>query len=283
MPDDAIPPHPAVGRQEIATDTLDLRQALHMQASLDQAPDLAPGDPLPPFWQYLYFNPRIRASDLGPDGHERLGRFLPDLGLPRRMWAGGRVEIKTPLPLGAQVTKRSTIRDVTLKEGRTGPLGFVTVVHDFSTAGRHCLTETQNIVYRAQPRPDATPPKGTPARDDALWSREIRPDPVLLFRYSALIFYGHRIHYDAEYTRTVEGYPGLVVHGPLTATLLIQFGMEQAKGRVLRQIDIRAMSPLFAPDAFWLEGTEAGDCLEMWARAPDGSCAMRVTLSFAQA
>lgn len=283
MPDDAIPPHPAVGRQEIATDTLDLRQALHMQASLDQAPDLAPGDPLPPFWQYLFFNPRIQASDLGPDGHERLGRFLPDLGLPRRMWAGGRVEIKTPLPLGAQVTKRSTIRDVTLKEGRTGPLGFVTVVHDFSTAGRHCLTETQNIVYRAQPRPDATPPKGTPARDDALWSREIRPDPVLLFRYSALIFYGHRIHYDAEYTRTVEGYPGLVVHGPLTATLLIQFGMEQAKGRVLRQIDIRAMSPLFAPDAFWLEGTEAGDSLEMWARAPDGSCAMRVTLSFSQA
>lgn len=282
MQTNAAPPHPAVGRQETATDTLDLRQALHMQASLDQIPDLAPGDPLPPFWQYLYFNPRIRASDLGPDGHEQLGRFLPDLGLPRRMWAGGRVDIAAPLPVGAQVTKRSTIRDVTRKEGRSGPLGFVTVVHDFSTAGRHCLTETQNIVYRAQPDPDAVPPAGPPAPEGALWSREIVPDPVLLFRYSALIFYGHRIHYDADYTRTVEGYPGLVVHGPLTATLLIQFGMEQARGRVLRQIDIRAMSPLFAPDPFWLEGTEVEDRLEMWARASNGSCAMKATLSFAE-
>ncbi|WP_424973986.1 FAS1-like dehydratase domain-containing protein [Dinoroseobacter sp. S124A] len=271
-------PHPAIGRSETVTDTLDLRQARHMQLTLDQDPTLGPGDPLPPFWHYLYFNPQIKASDLATDGHERLGRFLPDLGLPRRMWAGGSVTLHAPLPLGAEVTKTTTIRDVSRKNGRSGALGFVTVAHDFSHGGQHCMTEVQNIVYRAPPAPGSTPPAPPPAPEGATFSRKVTPDPVLLFRYSALIFYGHRIHYDAEYTREVEGYPGLIVHGPLTATLLIAFGMEQAGGRALRRYEIRAMSPLFAPAPFWLEGRAEGETLSLWARTEAGGSAMKVTL-----
>lgn len=271
----------AIGRQEVSEDTIDLRQARHMQLTLDRAPDLAPGDALPPFWHYLYFNPRIRASALAEDGHERLGRFLPDVGLPRRMWAGGRVQIDRPLRLGQRVTKTSTIDDVTMKQGRSGSLGFVTVSHAFEADGVHCFTESQNIVYRDMPEPGAPLAAGKPAPQNPDWTRRIDPDPVLLFRYSALIFYGHRIHYDADYTRDVEGYPGLVVHGPLTATLLIDFGMQHAAGRRLSAIDIRAMSPLFAPEPFFLEGREDGNTLSLWARKTDGTLAMTVTLDIA--
>jgi 3-methylfumaryl-CoA hydratase len=274
-------PHPATGQTETARDRIDLRQAVHLQLALDQAPTLAEGDALPPFWHYLYFNPKIRASDLAADGHERLGRFLPDLGLPRRMWAGGRMDWHRPLEIGGRAEKTSTIGEVTVKQGRSGTLGFVTVTHDFSDAEGLCLTETQNIVYRDPPAPGATPPKPTPAPGDAVWSRRIDPDPVLLFRYSALIFYGHRIHYDADYTRDVEGYPGLVVHGPLTATLLIAFGQAQMGNRPLRAATIRAVSPLFAPAPFWIEGRPEGDGAQMWARTEGGHLAMTIGLEFA--
>lgn len=268
----------AIGCQETARDTLDLRQARLMQLTLDQPATLDVGDPLPPFWHYLYFNPLIRASELGADGHEQLGRFIPDFGLPRRMWAGGRVEIDKPLRLGEEVLKTSTIRAVEEKTGRSGRLCFVTVDHDFSVAGEHRLRETQNIVYREAPAPDAPTPPGKPAPDTAEFTRTVTPDPVLLFRYSALIFYGHRIHYDADYTRDVEGYPGLVFHGPLTATLLIGLGQEHLGTRRLKSIDIRAMSPLFVTAPFTLEGQLDQGNVDLWARTPDGAAAMTVKL-----
>jgi 3-methylfumaryl-CoA hydratase len=271
----------AIGRTERATDTLDLRQAQLMQLTLDEAVTLERGDPLPPFWHYLYFNPRIRASELGPDGHEKLGRFIPDFGLPRRMWAGGRVEIDKPLRLGETVEKVSRIRAVEEKTGRSGRLCFVTLDHDFSVDGEHRMRETQNVVYREPPAPGAPPQPAKPAPGDAAFRREVTPDPVLLFRYSALIFYGHRIHYDADYTRDVEGYPGLVVHGPLTATLLVGLGVERMGGRRLRGFDIRAMSPLFVTAPFTLEGRETDSGVSLWARGPDGACAMTVTLDAA--
>jgi len=268
----------AIGRSERASDTLDLRQARLMQLTLDKPATLKKGDPLPPFWHYLYFNPQIKASDLGPDGHEKLGRFIPDFGLPRRMWAGGRVTIKKPLLLGEEVEKTSTIREVEEKNGRTGRLYFVTVDHDFAVAGEHRLRETQKIVYREAPTPGTSPPSGIQAPQDATFSRSVTPDPVLLFRYSALIFYGHRIHYDADYTRAEEGYPGLVVHGPLIATLLVQLGLGQLGARKLRSFDIRAMSPLFGIAPFTLEGRNTADGADLWARTPDGNTAMTVTL-----
>ncbi|SDZ59267.1 3-methylfumaryl-CoA hydratase [Jannaschia faecimaris] len=268
----------AIGRTERATDTLDLRQARLMQLTLDQPATLEKGDPLPPFWHYLYFNPQIRASDLGADGHEQLGRFIPDFGLPRRMWAGGRVTIDAPLRLGEEVDKVSTIRAIEEKTGRSGRLCFVTVDHDFSVAGEHRLRETQNIVYRDPPDPGAPPIPGKPAPGNAAFTRTVTPDPVMLFRYSALIFYGHRIHYDLDYTRGTEGYPGLVVHGPLTATLLVGLGLERLGDRPLVSFDIRAMSPLFVTAPFTLEGHDTDTGVELWARAPGGTTAMTVTL-----
>lgn len=274
-------PADVIGRRERVTDTLDLRQARLMQLTLDREASLVPGDPLPPFWHYLYFNPQIRASDLGPDGHEQLGRFIPDFGLPRRMWAGGRVTIDAPLRLGETVEKTSTIRGIEEKSGRSGRLCFVTVDHVYSVAGEHRLHETQDIVYRAAPAPGSAPPPGRPAPDDATFRREIAPDPVLLFRYSALIFYGHRIHYDADYTRETEGYPGLVVQGPLTATLLIEFGLERLGARTLKAFDIRAMAPLFVTDPVVLEGRDTDDGVLLRARRPDATIAMTVTLKTA--
>ncbi|WP_223426939.1 FAS1-like dehydratase domain-containing protein [Tateyamaria pelophila] len=271
-------PTDAIGRSEQVTDTLDLRQAQLMQLTLDRPATYQAGDPLPPFWHYLYFNPQIRHSDLGPDGHEQLGRFIPDFGLQRRMWAGGHVSIDAPLRLGETVDKTSTIRAIDEKNGRSGRLCFVTVDHDFSVDGEHRLRETQNIVYRAAPTVGSTPPPGKPAPEDAEFSRVVTPDPVFLFRYSALIFYGHRIHYDADYTRDVEGYPGVVVHGPLIATLLIQLGLEHLGPRALTSFDIRAMAPLFGDAPFPLEGRKTPEGATLWARRPDDTIAMTVTL-----
>ncbi len=268
----------AIGRSEHVTDTLDLRQARLMQLTLDRPATYQAGDPLPPFWHYLYFNPQIRHSDLGPDGHEQLGRFIPDFGLPRRMWAGGRVSIDAPLRLGEIVEKTSKIRAIEEKSGRSGRLCFVTVDHDFSVGGAHRLRETQNIVYRARATPGSTPPLGKPAPEDAHFTKMVTPDPVLLFRYSALIFYGHRIHYDADYTRNIEGYPNLVVHGPLIATLLIQLGLEHLGHRRLTAFDIRAMAPLFADTPFTLEGRLTPKGASLWARRLNDTIAMTVTL-----
>ncbi|SIT13232.1 3-methylfumaryl-CoA hydratase [Roseivivax lentus] len=273
---------PGIGRSETAHDVLSPRQAQLMQLTLDAPATAAEGDALPPFWHYLYFNPQIRASDLGPDGHETLGRFVPDFGLPRRMWAGGRVTIDAPLRLGERAQKVSSIRAIEEKTGRSGRLCFVTVDHDFSVAGVHRLRETQNIVYRDPPAPGSPTPPGTPAPDDAEFRQVITPDPVLLFRYSALIFYGHRIHYDADYARDVEGYPGLVVHGPLTATLLVQLGLKHMDGRRLTAFDIRAMAPLFDTAPFTLEGRRTETGVTLWARTPEDTLAMTVTLHGAQ-
>lgn len=270
-----------VGRSESVTDQITAGKARRMQVTLDREPDFAEGRPLPPFWHYLYFNPEVPASRLKEDGHEKLGRFLPPVALPRRMWASGRVDIKQPLVIGETCTKTSTIRDVTLKEGRSGKLCFVTVDHDFRVDGLHRFSERQNIVYREMPEPGSGQPAAQPAPKNTTAHRVITPDPVLLFRYSALIFYSHRIHYDADYTREVEGYPGLVVHGPLTAALLAEFGSEQQPGKRLKSFDIRAMSPLFSPAPFHLEARNDGDVTETWARTLDGTLAMTVNLTFA--
>ena len=269
-----------VGRTETLTDRIDAGPARRMQATLDREPDLRDGDPLPPFWHYIYFNPETPASRLKEDGHDMLGRFLPPVALPRRMWAGGRVGIARPLVIGETCTKTSTIRGIEVKDGRSGQLCFVTVDHDFAVDGEHRFSERQNIVYREMPAPDSPQPQGKPAPDGAMVSHMVTPDPVLLFRYSALIFYGHRIHYDIDYNREVEGYPGLVVHGPLTATMLVALGVAQQPGKTLRSFDIRALSPLFSPAPFHIEARNAGDITKTWARAADGTLAFTVDLTF---
>ncbi len=269
-----------IGKTETSTDYLDAGRARRFQATLDREPNFLEGRELPPFWHYIYFNPEAPASSLKQDGHEKLGRFLPPVALPRRMWAGGTVTIDRPLYAGEMCTKTSTIRDVVLKHGRSGPLCFVTVDHDFAVDGDHRLTERQNIVYREMPAPNSPTPKQTPAPECATDSFIMTPDPILLFRYSALIFYGHRIHYDLDYAREIEGYPGLVVHGPLLAALSAELGRNQHPNKQLKTMAIRAVSPLFAPAPFHVETREDGAVTRTWVRGADGALAMTVDLTF---
>lgn len=271
-----------VGREEERTEMVLPSAVAAMAATLDM--DTAPveGQALPPGWQWMYFNPVVRRSGLGTDGHPQRGGFLPPIELPRRMWAGSRVRYLADVPIGAKATRRSLILKVENKVGKRGSLWFVTVEHMISCGGKPCIMEEQDIVYR-----DATPPATAPAPapevydGQAQWRREVMPDTTLLFRYSALTFNGHRIHYDQPYARDEEGYAGLVVHGPLTATLLQQFALEHSGGRALVSFDFRGVSPLFVGRPFALEGCEADNgSLALWARGPDGELAMSATATF---
>ena len=253
-----------------------------MAATLDLEHSPQAGEPLPPGWQWLFFNPLARRSALGSDGHPRRGGFLPPIELPRRMWAGSRIRYLADLPVESQAMRHSRILKIENKVGKRSSLSFVTVQHTISCAGTPCIAEEQDIVYREATAPGAvTAP--VPQRYDgvAQWSRRFEPDTPLLFRYSALTFNGHRIHYDRAYARDEEGYPDLVVHGPLTATLLQQFALEHGAGRPLARFDFRGVSPLFVGRAFQLEGRQVEDgTLALWARGPDGELAMSATAEF---
>ncbi len=273
-----------IGRQETDTDLFDARQARLMQALLDRTPELGEGDPLPPLWHWVFFPAPAQPSLLGPDGHHKLGGFLPPVDLPRRMWAGGRVTFNSPIALGLTITKTSTIKSVEVKHGRSGRLCFVTVQHDLAGPdGIVCVSEEHDIVYRDHPAPDAPAPKPVPPPQHADWSETITPSPVLLFRYSALTYNGHRIHYDRDYARNEEGYPGLVFHGPLTVTLLTDRALGRMPGRMVEKLSYRAVSPLFDTRPFTLNGKldEDGPTMRIWAETPDRGLAMDVTATFA--
>lgn len=272
-----------VGREETRTETLNEWTVRAMAAALDL--DAAPktGYALPPGWQWLFFNPTARRSGLGVDGHPARGGFLPPIDLPRRMWAGSRVRYLADLPVGAEATRLSQIKKVENKVGKRGSLWFVTVAHTFSSNGTVCIEEEQDIVYReATPVGAAAPAPIETYAEEAQWSQPVTPDTTLLFRYSALTFNGHRIHYDQAYARNEEGYPDLVVHGPLTATLLQELAVEVGDGRRLARFDFRGVSPLFVGREFRLEGRRAdNDSLSLWARGPNGELAMSAAATFA--
>lgn len=270
-----------IGKQEEAVDVIDPRTARLMQATLDRTPSLEPGDALPPLWHWLYFPTVVAQKDLGRDGHPKLGGFLPPVDLPRRMWAGGRFGFERALRIGEAAQRRSVIKDVQLKEGRSGPLCFVTVRHEVSAGDVFCFWEEHDIVYREDPKPDAPRPVPPEAPGDFMWKRRVEPDPILLFRYSALTFNGHRIHYDRQYSVEVEGYPGLVFHGPLTATLLFDLLLEQNPGCWVSRYEFRAVSPLFDTAAFDLMGRRDGEIAELWTSNPDGRLAMSAKAEFA--
>jgi 3-methylfumaryl-CoA hydratase len=246
------------GRQEVLLDTATAFPLRALKATLE-APYVEAGESgeaLPPLWHWLYFLPLHAQSALGADGHARKGGFLPPVPLPRRMWAGGRFAFSAPLRIGDAMQKTSTIASVKVKEGRSGRLVFVTVRHDIAVAGQPRLSEEHDIVYRDAPAPNA--PAVPPVKaEDGLWRREIVPDDVLLFRYSALTFNGHRIHYDRRYVTEVEGYPGLIVHGPLIATLLLDLLQRQMPGVILAGFQFRAVRPTFDTHAFHVNGAAA--------------------------
>ena len=244
-------------------DALDPARAEALAAILGLPFD--PAAPLPPFAHQAHFWDVRPAAGLGRDGHPRLGGLVPDLGLPRRMWAGGRLEFHGALYAGRPAEKLSVREAVTRKEGRTGPLAFVTLRHEVRQDGRLAVTEWQDLVYRAEADPAAPRPAPAPApRGEAEAVARVF-SPTDLFRYSALTMNGHRIHYDADYARDVEGYPGLVVHAPLLAQHLMLMAPPP-----LRRFAFRATAPLFAGER--AEFCRAG--ARLWVRGPDGRLCM---------
>ena len=266
-----------IGRTETRSDVVTAAPLAALSALLDRD-DAAPreGDAAPPLAHWLYFLPAYRQSEAGPDGHALKGEFLPPVPLPRRMWAGSRVEFRRPLVVGSKVKRVSRIADVKSKEGRSGPLVFVTVRHEVSDAGGLVIADEHDIAYRGE---TALAAKSTPAPQGAAWRREIHPDPVLLFRYSAVTFNSHRIHYDQPYATRVEGYPGLVVHGPLIATLLMDLLRRNAPGVAVKRYRFRAMKPLYDTANFFTCGVpdESSRSARLWTRDADGDLTMDAT------
>jgi 3-methylfumaryl-CoA hydratase len=273
-----------IGHSERRSDTFTAAPLAGISAMLDRIDDPEPhiGTPLPPLAHWLYFLPQAPQREIGADGHPKRGGFLPPVPLPRRMWAGGRLTFARDLRVGDEAERRSTIVKVDAKQGRSGALVFVTVRHEISDAQGVALTEEHDIVYRDNPVVGAAPTAPAMAATDEDFKREIVPDPVLLFRYSALTFNGHRIHYDRSYVTEVEGYPGLIVHGPLIATLLVDLVRRELPNARLRAFAFKAASPLFDTHPFTLCGKRGADGhVELWARNHLGHLAMHARAELA--
>ncbi|MFC0340735.1 FAS1-like dehydratase domain-containing protein [Paracoccus niistensis] len=260
-----------IGREETKSELLTPAAVDRFNATFDVTGEPRDGDAAPAMIHLCVAPPAAPTAQLGPDGHPARGGFLPPVPLPRRMWAGGRFAFTGDIRVGETVTRRSTIRDVSVKHGRTGTLCFVTVDHRIDSNGREAVRERQDIVYRGTDSGRAKPADPAP---HGAHRRQLEPSAALLFRYSALTFNGHRIHYDAPYVRDVEGYPGLIVHGPLQATLLVQFA-EQLRGRRPALFEFRSLSPLFDDADFTLNAAEDGEALSLWTSYADGPVAMQ--------
>ena len=275
-----------IGRTETLHDQIHPSPLLALAATLDHpSAPVAAGDALPPLWHWLYFLPLHRQSEIGADGHARRGGFLPPVPLPRRMWAGSQLVFGAPLRVGDAVVRRSSIDDVSVKTGRSGRLVFVKVRHELRCQGAAdpAIVEQHDIVYRDAQRPDEPPAPPQPAATGAAWQREILGDEVLLFRYSALTFNGHRIHYDRPYATEVEGYPGLVVHGPLIATLLMDLLRRQLPEARVASFRFKALRPTFDGHPLRVNGQLQGDgkTVRLWAQDHQGWLTMDATASLA--
>ena len=279
-----------IGRIETVEDIVTATPYAALAATLDwpsktgtQRP--TPGTLLPSLWHWLYFLPIYSQSEIGEDGHAKRGGFLPPVPLPRRMWAGSDFAFHEPLLIGDALSRTSTIVDVKEKSGRTGNLIFVKVRHEVRRNGAQAvaLTEHHNIVYRDAPAPAdvAPPPQAAPA--ESSWARSIVPDDVLLFRYSALTFNGHRIHYDRKYVTEVEGYPGLIVHGPLIATLLMDLLRRQQPDATVLRFEFKAVRPTFDIHPFSVHGQPSvdGKTVHLWGRDHEGWLTMDATATLA--
>lgn len=261
-----------IGRSEEQSELLTPAIAARFNATFDRTGSVDIGEVASPLIHFCLAPTVVPNSELGSDGHPARGGFLPPVPLPQRMWAGGAFSFQDDIRVGETVTRRSTIRDVTLKEGRSGALCFVTVEHHIDSDGRPALSERQDIVYREIAKTGAGH-KASPPAPRGTHRTTIQPSPILLFRYSALTFNGHRIHYDAPYMRDVEGHPGLIVHGPLQATMLTHFA-ERIHGRRPERFRFRSLSPLFDDADFTLNAVEEGEALRLWTSYEAGPVAM---------
>jgi 3-methylfumaryl-CoA hydratase len=275
-----------LGRRQVTTDVLHAGPANLLRLALGRPePELKSGDALPPAWLPLYFLPRIPTDALRPDGAPGDAGVVPPMPLPRRMFAGERQRFHRTLRLGESVRRETELADISLKSGTTGTLVFATILSRvFGPAGLAVEDERRTVFreeIKAGERNQA--PRRDPAPTEVPWRRTVTPNPVLLFRYSALTFNSHRIHYDRPWAMEVEGYPGLVVHGPLTTTLLIDFARDHASGRTIRGYTTQARAPLFDTAPFELRGrpTADGKGAELWAVTPEGTVAMSAEVELA--
>ena len=266
-----------IGRSEIAEDTADPARLARLAATLDRSGPPWVGDVLPPLGHWLCFQPDAPQSALGEDGHPLRtgGGLLPEIDLPRRMWAGSRIRFLRDIPMGSPIVRRSTLAASEPKTGRSGRMHFVTVLHEIGTGdGDPAISEEQDLVYREAPAAGAAMERvAIPVEEiDDEKVRQVRPDPVMLFRYSALTFNSHRIHYDEPYATKVENYPGLVVQGPLLATLLMDRLLHEAPGRRVASFSFRASAPLFSGEQARLGCAIDGNEVRLRAVGPYGLC-----------
>ena len=272
-----------VGRTQATEDLVAPFPVRALAATFDSGdPDPRNGDPLPPLWHWLYFLDAAPQSRIGADGHAERGDFLPPVPLPRRMWAGSRFSFDgEPVRVGETIGRTSEIKAVEPKSGSTGVMVFVTVKHTISGPRGVSLVEEHDIVYREAAKPGEKPKDPKPAPADTTWTRKIVPDPVLLFRFSALTFNGHRIHYDQPYVTGAEGYPGLIVHGPLLGLLQIELARRAQPDKVAKSFEFRALSPVFSGPAFSvLARREADRSITTWIADPKGGLAQQGKATF---
>jgi 3-methylfumaryl-CoA hydratase len=275
-----------IGRRQVSTDVVAPGPANLLRLTFERdEPELRGGDPLPPGWHILYFLPRFRSDQLRADGSPAETGVVPELPLPRRMFAGERLRFHRPLRIGEAVSRETELTDISLKAGGTGTLVFATVVNRIAGAEGVALEEERRTVFREEVAPGQRnrAPRREEAPRDVPWRRRIVPDPVRLFRFSALTFNSHRIHYDRPWAMDMEGYPGLVVHGPFTSTLLLDFARDANPGRRFLTYATQARAPLFDTAPFELRGrpTADGRGCELWAVTPEGTVAMSAQIEFA--
>lgn len=267
-----------IGKTHVDHDVLSSRHARLMAATLGiPQSDLVSGYPLPPLWHWLYFLDGLPPEELGRDGHPARGGFLPPVPLPNRMWAGGQLEFKKALPLDSSVEKRSSIVSIEHKQGRSGELVFVTVLHEILHAGEVAISEHHDIVYKEATPVDSNKPFA--AMPHATHSYELLPTSTTLFRYSALTFNGHRIHYDVDYCRDIEGYASQVIHGPLNATLLAGYA-ECIAEKPVKLFNYRGVRPALLGVTLTINAVYEGDDLLLWVSLPDGAVSMQARASF---
>ncbi|HJO12094.1 MAG: MaoC family dehydratase N-terminal domain-containing protein [Gammaproteobacteria bacterium] len=271
-----------IGNTQEQTDILTPAPVEAMAATLNRADmETIPGTALPPLWHWLYFLAPAHHDQLAEDGHAKKGDFLPPVPLPRRMWAGSLFEFHHPLSVGDHVQRKSTIKRIDIKKGRSGELAFVCVHHQISDSAGVAISEEHNIVYRDNPpqtSASSNSTDGKTADKEAQHSKTITPDPVLLFRYSALTFNGHRIHYDRNYTTRFEGYPGLIVHGPLLAIFMVELLRERMPEVAMTGFQFRAMRPVFDINPFTVCLCQSSEeRVELWVQDHDGLLCMQAS------
>lgn len=270
-----------IGQRESDVDYVTVPAVHRLAATLDRDdPMPRMGDPLPTGWYQILFPRVVRHSQIGADGHPRRGDFLPPVPLPRRMFAGKRTTFHQSLRVGDEVRRDSVIQDVNIKRGRTGQIVFVTIKTDLTGPRGLAISEEQDYAYR-EAAPGGTPPQPPqPAPGRAVWSRTVTPDPVMLFRYSALTFNGHRIHYDRDYVTKVEGYPGLIFHGPLQAALIVEFAAKLHGGMPPKKFVYRGVQPLFEGSEFSINASDTNAGTELWTANSEGQPTMKGTATW---